>query len=494
VGQAGNTACGAGIIKAPRRFILPKACPMFRRLITWLNRSIHRRLLALLALGLPLLWLASAGLAYMTARYEVNELFDTEQVLFAQFLASVDLRARQAGAEILPHRPQEIKDLFDDDHSGGEIDADDFAFQLRDAQGHLRLSDVRQTPLPARMDYTGFADVKIDKTVWRVYYLNDRARDLSIAVGQKLKERTSLARVLTLGQLTPWLLTMPLVLGWIWWGVRQGLRPLRSLTDQIASQQPTRLTPLAAGQVPDEIAPLVHALNALLARLDEALDSERRFTADAAHELRTPLAALRVQVEVAQLANGPEARRKALGQVLAGIDRATRLVSQLLTLARLDHNPQALAGDAELVALARQHLLDASDDATARNVRCEWPDSLPIWPHPVNPALLDVLLRNLVDNAVRYTPAGGRVWLEDAGQGWLTLANDAPETLDAETLARLGERFFRPAGQSASGSGLGLSIARRAARLCGLELSLSLRDGVFRAHLRTSTTRLASRG
>ena len=90
----------------------------------------------------------------------------------------------------------------------------------------------------------------------------------------------------------------------------------------------------------------------------------------------------------------------------------------------------------------------------------------------------------LFRSAVRYTPAGGRVWLEDAGQGWLTLANDAPETLDAETLARLGERFFRPAGQSASGSGLGLSIARRAARLCGLELSLSLRDGVFRAQLR----------
>ena len=127
---------------------------------------------------------------------------------------------------------------------------------------------------------------------------------------------------------------MPLVLGWIWWGVRQGLRPLRSLTDQIASQQPTRLTPLAAGQVPDEIAPLVHALNALLARLDEALDSERRFTADAAHELRTPLAALRVQVEVAQLANGPEARRKALGQVLAGMTAPPGLVSQLLTLWR----------------------------------------------------------------------------------------------------------------------------------------------------------------
>jgi two-component system sensor histidine kinase QseC len=159
-------------------------------------------------------------------------------------------------------------------------------------------------------------------------------------------------------------------------------------------------------------------------------------------------------------------------------------VAQLLTLARLDHNQrEVLAGDAELIEQARQHLLDASDAATARNVRCDWPDSLPRWPHPVDPALLDILLRNLVDNAVRYTPSGGRVWLEDAGEGWLVLANNAPDGLDADALARLGERFFRPAGQQASGSGLGLSIARRAASLCGLQLTLSLKDGVFRARL-----------
>lgn len=458
---------------------------MSGRLTTWLNRSIRRRLLAWLALGLPLLWLGSAGLSYLTARYEVNELFDTEQVLFAQFLASVDVRARQAGADILPQRPQELKDLFDNDLTGGEIDADDFAFQLRDAQGRLRLADSKHTPLPVRTDYTGFADVRIDKTLWRVYYLSDRAGDVSVAVGQKLRERTSLARVLVLGQLAPWLLTMPLVLGWIWLGVRRGLRPLHQLTGQIARQQPAHLTPLDTGNIPDEIAPLVQALNALLVRLNETLDSERRFTADAAHELRTPLAALRVQVEVAQLASSPQARRKALGQTVVGIDRATRLVSQLLTLARLEHNPQVLAGDTEMLELARQQLRDASDAATERGVRCEWPLTLPRWRHPVNPALLDVLLRNLVDNAVRYTPAGGRVWLEDAGNGWLTLANEAPDTLDAATLARLGERFFRPAGQSASGSGLGLSIAQRAARLCGLELTLSLTDGVFRAHLRS---------
>ncbi len=457
---------------------------MLPRLSAWLNRSIHRRLLVLLVIGLPLLWLGSAGLSFFTARYEVNELFDTEQVLFAQLLASVDLRARQAGAEIHPNHSDNFKELFDDDVAGGEVDVDDFAFQLRDAHGVLRLADVKMTPLPVRTGYTGFADVQIGKSLWRVYYLNDPARDLYVAVGQKAKERTSLARVLMLAQLTPWLVSLPLVLLWIWWGIRQGLQPLNSLARQIARQEPSRLTPLSNDAPQQEIAPLVTALNTLLARLDQALDSERRFTADAAHELRTPLAALRVQVEVAQLAEDPAARRKALGQVVQGIDRATRLVAQLLTLARLDHNQrEVLAGDAELIEQARQHLLDASDTATVRNVRCDWPDKLPRWPHPVDPALLDILLRNLVDNAVRYTPSGGRVWLEDAGEGWLVLANNAPDGLDAEALARLGERFFRPAGQQASGSGLGLSIARRAASLCGLQLVLSLEDGVFRARL-----------
>ena len=211
---------------------------MLPRLSAWLNRSIHRRLLVLLVIGLPLLWLGSAGLSFFTARYEVNELFDTEQVLFAQLLASVDLRARQAGAEIHPNHSDNFKDLFDDDVAGGEVDVDDFAFQLRDAHGVLRLADVKMTPLPVRTGYTGFADVPIGKYLWRVYYLNDPARDLYVAVGQKAKERTSLARVLMLAQLTPWLVSLPLVLLWIWWGIRQGLQPVDSLAGQVARQEP----------------------------------------------------------------------------------------------------------------------------------------------------------------------------------------------------------------------------------------------------------------
>ncbi|RTF23133.1 two-component system sensor histidine kinase QseC, partial [Serratia marcescens] len=247
---------------------------------------------------------------------------------------------------------------------------------------------------------------------------------------------------------------------------------------------PDDAAPLDARQVPTEVRPLVDALNALFARINALLVRERRFTSDAAHELRSPLAALRVQTEVVQLA-GDDApmREHALDNLTVGIDRATRLVDQLLTLSRLD----SLSDLAELAPIDWNNLVtmtlaeqDRQAHAAGVTLRYEHRGTPP--PRQGETLLLSLLLRNLLDNAVRYTPQGGVVTMTLSERS-LTVEDDGPG-VTTEHLARLGERFYRPPGQEQTGSGLGLSIVQRIAGLHGLQISFANRPaGGFVARL-----------
>ena len=234
--------------------------------------------------------------------------------------------------------------------------------------------------------------------------------------------------------------------------------------------------------VPAEVQPLVHALNGLLGRVAEQVAGERRFTADAAHELRTPIAAIRMQAQVAQGATQDEERRAALDATIAGCDRATRLVDQLLQLARLEADAvdtQPAAGrdiPTDLTAVAARLVRELSDAARARGqqIRLECPPR-PV-DVPMSAALAAVLLRNLLDNALRYGPDGGKVAVQllpaQATHGVRLCVEDAGPGLSDADLARLGERFFRVLGSGQSGSGLGWSIVRRLARLHALQLHI----------------------
>jgi len=234
--------------------------------------------------------------------------------------------------------------------------------------------------------------------------------------------------------------------------------------------------------VPAEVQPLVHALNGLLGRVAEQVAGERRFTADAAHELRTPIAAIRMQAQVAQGATQDEERRAALDATIAGCDRATRLVDQLLQLARLEADAvdtQPAAGrdtPTDLAAVAARLVQELSDAARARGqqIRLECPPR-PV-DVPMSAALAAVLLRNLLDNALRYGPDGGTVAVRllpaQAVHGVRLCVEDAGPGLSDADLARLGERFFRVLGSGQSGSGLGWSIVRRLARLHALQLHI----------------------
>jgi two-component system sensor histidine kinase QseC len=292
----------------------------------------------------------------------------------------------------------------------------------------------------------------------------------------------------------PALLMLPMVGGAAWWAVRSGLAPLRSLSEVLSARSPQALAPVQlAGGAPAELRAPLDALNQLLGRMATLLDGERRFTADAAHELRTPIAAVRAQAQVALGAHDAAERQHALQATLAGCDRATRLVQQLLTLARLEAEPQGRLGQADLVALARGEVAEIASTAfdEGQDLQFESPedDGTRLLVRG-EPTLLAVLLRNLIDNALRYSPEGATVRVtvqpassdegaplldERTGQGLpcaQLIVEDSGPGLSPEHLQRLGERFFRALGNDRPGSGLGWSIVRRIAMALQLEVQV----------------------
>jgi len=253
----------------------------------------------------------------------------------------------------------------------------------------------------------------------------------------------------------------------IWLGVGAGLRPLGELRRELARRGPGDLARLDTARTPVEIEPLVAELNRLFGRIDEALARERRLTADAAHELRTPLAVLSTQAQVARRATSDAARNEALESIVAGSARAARLIEQMLTLARLESGQgEGAMQRAELRELVRGVMAEAAPRAIGKRLDIALEDGPPVE-LDCHAALLAVLVRNLVDNAVRYTPAGGRVRVAVGGVGATARLEviDSGPGVPAQELGRLGERFHRLDAEVGSGSGLGLSIVLRIAEL-----------------------------
>jgi two-component system sensor histidine kinase QseC len=267
----------------------------------------------------------------------------------------------------------------------------------------------------------------------------------------------------------------------VWWGVGRALRPVDALARQVGALDAQALAPLDTAEVlPNEIAPLRSALNALIQRVTEAFDNERRFTADAAHELRTPLAALKIQAQVAQRAQTADSQQHALAQVIAGVDRMTHLVEQLLTLARVDPARQTASPAPFDPAPRLAELCDASAARAAQREQTLVADLAAGCRIAMEPAWLDIAARNLIDNALRYAGDGARIEVhlmrEETGCA-LRVADDGPG-VPAGMRANLSARFLR--GESdAEGCGLGLSIVERIAALSHARLEFG--DGLPRA-------------
>lgn len=429
--------------------------------------TLQRRLLIPLLIGVPLTWLAAFGYSFFNAGFEINELFDTQQIRLAQQVASVLPSANL--------QPRELKSPGDAPR--GAADLDDLSIAVWDATGTQLLFDREGADLPFAADVRGFVDATLRGDAWRIYYLPSEDGARVVAVGQEMKEREELFTDLLKSQLLPWAITLPLLLVVIAWSVQHALRPVRDLARDLESRGAEDLRPVVQRKLPDDLQPMLAALNRLFERIGAALENERRLTADAAHELRTPLAALRAQWEAAQVAASDDTRKHALAQVGVGIERLSHLVVQLLALAGAESlQATAMTQDVVWPNVVGNALSDCLPliEARGSDVEVHWPDEGPGAQHakplPLlgDEALLTTLLRNLIDNALRYSPLGAHVQVRFAPDS--IVVEDEGRGVTPAQLARLGDRFHRVAGEAETGSGLGLSIVRRIAALHGLDV------------------------
>jgi two-component system sensor histidine kinase QseC len=423
--------------------------------------SLRRRVAIGTLSGIAIVWLAATFAAWLDTRDEIGELLDGYLAQSAALLlAYVGDDPNEIDTEHAPQLHRYARHL---------------AFQVWD-RGRLRVHSANAPDRPLVSGGDGFHDVRIDGRPWRVFVASERRHGIVVQVGEARRERDAMSGAVMRSLLLPLAVALPLLAVVLWFTVGLGLRPLRQLGGEVERRDPRNLTPLAVDAPPDEVAPLVASLNRLFARVGESIEHEKRLTADAAHELRTPIAALRAQAQVAERAVDSVERDRALAQVIAGCDRASRLIDQLLTLARLEpEGARHVMRDCDLAKIAQAAVAEAAPSAVARSVDIGLDARRPAHIDG-NAELISVLIRNLIDNAVRYSPAGSRVQVgidaNPPGAVQLRVADDGPG-VPGETLARLGERFFREAGSGASGSGLGLSIVRRIAALHDARLAFA---------------------
>ncbi|ATE59746.1 ATP-binding protein [Thauera sinica] len=418
--------------------------------------SLRRTLLLSLLAALAAVFLSGGLATFVAARAEIDGLMDYQLRQLA-----LSLRDQQFGRpNAAPLAPPE--------------ESLDFVIQVWDSSGvQLYLSRPHST-LPS-LAQLGYSTVRTSEGDWRVFSIP--LLDRVIQVAQPMSVRSRMAADAALRTLIPLLAVIPLFGALIWYLVGRGLRPLERLARDVATRRPDSLEPLRAEHVPDEARPLVHALNHLLDRLDQALAAQRAFVADAAHELRTPLAALQIQLHLCERAGDPQARAAALGELRAGLQRATHMVQQLLTLARQEPGAAAPAHAPVMLAdVARRTLADHAPLAEARRIDLgaeALDDRLAVLG---DAAALRTLAGNLIDNAIRYTPEGGRIDVgvrRDDGDPlcWLYVSDSGPGIPPAER-ERVLDRFYRRAGQEQTGSGLGLAIVRSIAERHGARLVL----------------------
>ena len=441
--------------------------------------SLRWRLLALVSAAALLTLALAVSASYRRAKHEIQELMDGQMLTVAQ-LALLSARQAQTGADFSAFVAQ-----LERGRAKAPIKVPlEVRLSRGDGQVHAQSAGA---PATAANGAAGFADLVLPGGAWRRLTLFEAPEGARVEVFASVARRDKEAFEIAAKTVQPLFVAFPALLLFIFVAVRRGLQPLESMASEVSTRTFDNLAPVASSKVPREALPLAEAIDRLLARLAAARDNERRFTADAAHELRTPLAAIRVQAQVARMAPESEARERALSNVIAGLDRATRLVEQLLRLARLDplaRLPQTETVD--FVTLLEGIFVELRDHYPQAELRLEISGSDSI---PGDADLLRVALRNLVDNAVRYADgAAVALFVRRDPEGdalLLGVSDDGPGVADNE-LTRLRERFYRsPTVQPLSGSGLGLAIVERIAELHGATLRLINRpEGGFEAALR----------
>lgn len=525
-------------------------------------KSIQKRLLTYLLIGLPMLWLITSSITTWRLWHEIDEMNDTQIVQLARYiietqrdidlegeydlkqaatlnqtseaLNTADTDKEQTQSEYSEHKrdKEEDKDKHhdDDEHDHkkkkhhdeddskfakiytlnntplsieiegnlGNAKDDYIGFAIWDKSGRLLMADHNGQSFEFLADQQGFLEehqhtyqrLNLFSKDWRLFYVHDDYANNKagrvIAVGQNLKSRRELIINTITVQLLPVLLGLLTFIGLVIWAVRQGFAPLRQISDELSARDLSDNRPIQA-DTPKEVQTLVNALNSLFIKVAEALEREQRFTADASHELRSPLTAIKLQIDLLkqQLLQYPNNENETqifyhVQKISDGIDRANHLVEQLLTLAKLapqQQLPEDQLQPADWIALTDEVLAEVNRSAREKFIQLKRhinsPDIHLILPIDINPTLFKIMLRNLLDNAIRYCPEHSTVEIQLNPDSIVIRDNGLGVT--PENLTKISERFYRPAGQSQLGSGLGLSIVHQIAALHQLSVHFANR-------------------
>jgi len=456
-----------------------------------IRHSLFGEILDWMLAPLLLLWPMSIAITYLVAKSIANQPFDDaledRVTVLSQQIRSVDGKTvgqlRAAGRDIL--RADDVDSVYyllagpDGEHLDGDRDlprprANDAGEPVRSGAVEFRNDTIHGTPI--RVAYTY---VNLDPLHERTALPAPTPPLGLVQVAETLDKRAHLANEIIKGVILPQFIILPVILALVWFALSRGLSPLAELQQRIRARPQDDLSPIDPRQVPEEISPLVGSFNDMLERLGKTVEMQKRFIADAAHQMKTPLAGMRMQSELALREVDPAEIHRSLEQLAKSSESATRLVNQLLALARAENQPQAgLAFDEiDLAVVARETVQDWVQASFAHQI------DLGFEPPPNDdervtiagqPLMLREMLSNLIDNALRYTPPGGSVTVRvrtDGEHALLEVEDTGPGIAPTERM-RVFERFYRILGSNTQGSGLGLAIVREVAQQHGADIDI----------------------
>lgn len=411
--------------------------------------SLKKRLIVFISIPVLITGFIIALMSFLFAWHEITEVYDAQMAHSARFLIDLtedDIGNRDYSAHHAVNSHPDMQHRYERKTGYRVWHRDKLILES------LRAKDFADFRAPE-----GFSDQRLNDKPWRFFVYKDAATGITVEISERYAIRYELINQLMMSLLIPAFLFMPVILLLIWWATGKSLQPLTQLSRAVDSRSFDDLSEIRVQSTPSEVIPLTQAMNRLLQRMGESFRREREFTDNAAHELRTPLAAMKTQTQVLvkKLAHQPEAK-DGLENLHATIERANHMVEQLLSLARLQNQTFKLS-PANLSECLQQEIRELSPLAAEKNHSLK----LDIAPDVIilgDTDTLSILLRNVIDNAIKYTPAHGSIEISLTNQGTLRISDTGPGILDQDK-QRVFDRFVRTDKTGKTGSGLGLSIA-----------------------------------
>lgn len=441
--------------------------------------SIRSRLFMILMITTGVVWMSAIAWIYLSTRAEVERVLDARLIEAARMVSSLI-----TSQEIDPKRAAQIPTVEAPLHASYDRQ---LSCQIWALDGTLvgRSDAAPATPLTDSGE--GFSETVVGGEIWRVYAVLNSDLGMRVLVGDNMRVRDRLVADVIRGLALPALLILPILAGLIWLSVRKGLAPLNAMAGALETRPASDLSALPDADTPSEIKPVIRSLNGLFGRVSAARERERDFTAFAAHELRTPIAGLKTQAQVALGSEDPDIRRNALRQIVVGVDRTSRLVRQLTDLTN--------AESGEIVSARRDVNLGKIVGQLVDDIRQHYPDTPAIEVDPklsgitlsADPSLLMLAARNLMENAVLHSRGDGvvRCSARVERDGIAVTIDDSGPGIPEEELPKVRDRFYRGRNKTPMGSGLGLAIADLAMKRLGGDVHLeNRREGGLRAELR----------